>query len=134
MASWHPVGKQYQAKIKLPPSPREEEMWVNRLVDGGSEWGAIRRVIIRFRCGDRKSTRRHLASPEIDRFHEDEAITHKLGVTERGVDGRNVLYCRLTAYGQAISDVWYAPWVQVRVRAMAKELPEQQVIDAINAE
>lgn len=101
-----------------------ESVWLKKLLDGSLV--PARRVIIQLNCQNRTQALRHLMSFEITRFHEDEAITNRRGITERGTDDRGIIYCRLTDFGHELSRVLFSDegrrlWTETkRKEAVAK--------------
>jgi hypothetical protein len=127
--TWNPIGPKPKLP-NLPPIKRVEQEWINKLA--GGKWAEARRVITCFKFRSKHKILKHLSSWEVSRFHEDEAVTNRMGVTERGTDERGILYCRLTEFGQELSRVWFTKEAQQKWNLLkGKEDPDEAIVDAI---
>lgn len=104
-----------------------ESVWLKKLLDGSL--APARRVIIQLNCQNRTQALRHLMSFEITRFHEDEAITNRRGITERGTDDRGIIYCRLTDFGNELSRIFFSPdgqraWCETKRREAGAKIED----------
>ena len=125
---WHPLGRPVKTNVKLPPGDVQKKVWISNIISG--KWESVR-VVLTALHGKKSGGLRHLMHYQLTRFHECEAVTNRMGITERGMDDRGIIYCRLTDFGHELSRVWFSKSAQKRWKEEKKKLPQERIIDVI---